>query len=583
MTYRLLIRVMLYALISFAIPSTAYLTDLLYFQTNDDFTMMLISSGILYGSPSSDIRFLAKPLAIFLALMYTFSQNYSWYTISLLATQGLSIFAYLLLLDDVWRIKAKSQRFLVLLLLSTPLLIATSFFFSIQFTQTAVMAAGLGALLLFYSTNRYQTVLAVFLIILGIFWRPNAGFLGIVIVFSFFTVNQVINKKLTLPDLKLSRMIILLAVTGVSFLIYFVGSHEKSPFLSSEQQFAMSYYDSYKKVLDYQPTLEARKLLKDNSNKVGWTKNDFNLFVEKFYFANKDIYTIDRNLKLEEITSPLSKIDFFSHVSIKLNNILLTNHKQSLVLIFLFFLLSFLIFQKNNFFYLFLYLAIIYVILLLILNMGRIPDRLIMPIFFLAMSTLAIMLFKFDSRILENGNSQKFPMFLISAISSFFFVLVSLNLYNKYLEIDEEYWWKSAGKNRISGFDRVLEYKPDRPIIAFSSFYSALLKTHSPTKPPSQTEDIWKNMILVGWTIRSPEMDKKLEASSIDEDLFTSIASQRAYLATSDHLVEIAYITTYLKQHKYIDIEWAVGPFIYNDTGLGIWKIESFEPIDLGE
>jgi hypothetical protein len=130
--------------------------------------------------------------------------------------------------------------------------------------------------------------------------------------------------------------------------------------------------------------------------------------------------------------------------------------------------------------------------------------------------------------------------------------------------------------------EKVLKFETDKPIIAFSSFYSVLLKTHSPTKPPAQSEDIWKNIITFGWTVRSPEGNNQVDQLDLSEDLITSIVLGDAYLATGDHVNELTMLNRYFKQHRYIKVKWArEGPIVYNDTGLGIWTVESFELIPL--
>lgn len=575
-------RALVYFFVAFSLPITAFYSNLTYFQTNDDFTQMLITSGILYGSPSSQLLYLAKPLSIFISQLYLFSLNYSWYTIVLLASQGLAIFAYFLLIDQIKEIKNFYHKIQSVLLLLSPILIFLIMFFSLQYTQTAMMAAATGALLILYGKNRFEYFLAPILMTLGLFWRAEAALMATTVVIVFYITNWALEGGFKYSKIRKERLFFISLISILSYLIFLAGFHERSPFISNEKKIAISYYKSLGKVLDYSPTTSTKDTLNQNARKVGWSKNDFRL-LNKFYFANKEIYTEDRNLKLSDISSPASNLKFFLQVSKKLNKIIFLNHKRILIFVLFFLLISFFTFKPKRFFHIFVYLSLLYSILIFILSLGRIPERVLWPLIFVVLISLSITLLKSNTQDIDRNNRNSFLQYSTPLALSGFYILIFMNLYDQYLKIDEERWWKIAKQEKIYGFEKVLEYEPEKPIIAFSSFYSVLMKTHSPTKPPSQTEEIWRNMILIGWTIRSPELDKKIHTLGLSDDLFTSILNKDAYLATSDHLTEVAYLNRYFRQHRYAKADWGKGPFVFNETGLGIWQIDSFEPIELPE
>ncbi len=139
-----------------------------------------------------------------------------------------------------------------------------------------------------------------------------------------------------------------------------------------------------------------------------------------------------------------------------------------------------------------------------------------------------------------------------------------------YQKVLEKQWWKNVREDKKLGFDRVLSYKPDRPIIAFSSFYSPLITTLDLTE--NDPDEIFTKMIYINWTVGSEEFENNLERLNIDRNLFTSIARQEAYLATS-RIEELQMVDRYLRQHHNIRPIWDKAPFVFSDTGLGVWKI----------
>jgi hypothetical protein len=90
---------------------------------------------------------------------------------------------------------------------------------------------------------------------------------------------------------------------------------------------------------------------------------------------------------------------------------------------------------------------------------------------------------------------------------------------------------------------------------------------------------IWNDLIVVGWVNRSPEYEKNLASLGISQDLFTSIAAGDAYLAVGD-LEDLQMVDQFLREHRKIAVDWPEAPFVFNDTGLGIWKVESFSYIE---
>jgi hypothetical protein len=206
------------------------------------------------------------------------------------------------------------------------------------------------------------------------------------------------------------------------------------------------------------------------------------------------------------------------------------------------------------------------------LSLGKLPERIYWPVGFVAIATF-IFLAIFQSKFiltLKRSNA------IFLAV-----ILAALGLINLNQQIDlihGEQWWKNAQVNRSKGFERLLSYESDKPIVAFSSFYSPLFKTSGPMVASEDLPQIWNDLIVVGWVNRSPEYENNLASLGISQDLFTSIAMGDAYLAVGD-LEDLQMVDQFLREHRKIAVDWPAAPFVFNDTGLGIWKVESFSYI----
>jgi hypothetical protein len=58
----------------------------------------------------------------------------------------------------------------------------------------------------------------------------------------------------------------------------------------------------------------------------------------------------------------------------------------------------------------------------------------------------------------------------------------------------------------------------------------------------------------------------------LNRNLFTEIAKGNAYLGTAN-LEELQMVNQYLIEHHQVEPVWDVAPFVYSDTGLGVWQI----------
>lgn len=570
------LKIILYLILAGLGPTYAYRADLVYFQTNDDFTQMMITSGILYGEPSAELLFTSKPLSLIISQLYLLNQNFSWYTIVMLTTLGLFAFGFFLLLDSISNYTDFYIKIFLLITLIGTLFYFLIFFFELQFTQTSILATGVGFLLSLFHHSRFIRIYGLILMSLGIFWRPEAGLLVIALAITLIAIHWAVEYKKKPDKPEIIKFTYVIVVVGISLGIALADLHKNSPFISSEKQLYIYHYDSLGKVLDYNPTINWEDKLYFSAKQAGWSRNDFTLLVDKFYFANSEVYSSQKFLQITDLTFTGNSLLFLYDTAEKLNLTFIDKHKSLLFYMIIALTIILFLFGQRKSFVITLYLLVFYFLNLYILSLGRIPDRVLLPlvfIFILSIIIINVNLQTTDNKQLHYDKRSKINFFSLCTLSLIFGIFIINTMVNTYYKVDGEIWWKQSADKQILNFDKVLNFAPDRPIIAFSSFYSTLMKTHSPTKPPSKTEEIWKHMILIGWAIKSPEMLEQLDSVEISEDLFSSLIEDKVYLATSDHAKEIYLVNKYLTEHTDSTVSWSTGPIIYNDTGLGIWKV----------
>lgn len=191
------------------------------------------------------------------------------------------------------------------------LLIFSEIFFSLQYTQTAILAAGIGTLLFLKSNNLYQKILVSLLILVGILLRPEAAVIGILLV-TFIYFNFKIYREFFTP--------IILATVGL-FIFYF-DPGGFAPWNSQTGKESLSYYSSLNTILDYEPTIEIASDIRDASNKVGWSQNGQTLFYEKFYIGDNKIFSKQANIEITKQINQNFDLEYLVKVIIKFHSVL---------------------------------------------------------------------------------------------------------------------------------------------------------------------------------------------------------------------------------------------------------------------
>ena len=540
-----------------------YIFNLSFFQNNDDILIFSIADTTFYGTVSADVVYPSVLLGYFFALLYGFNLSINWYFVVLVFTQLVALMFFLYFIGK--RIRSKLEFFLILFLIFTSLII----FLSLQYTQTAIFAAGVASFILLVSTNSTEKLLASALLVIGLLWRFEAGLLGAGIVFivvSLFSSQKLISKANAIFFIAIFAGT-LIHIASIN-LIFF-----KSDIKNKEFYEFNSVRES---VQGFEPVPNIDKTLYPKTKKVGWSKNDYALSQKKSYASDEEIFNKELYEYISEIKYERISLSFTINFGRNIASILLKNYTSFLGILFFLPLLIYwlskdLKIQKVVVFWIFMFM--IYSIVLL---MGKLPDRIFWPATIVSLlSFFSLFLLKQEELDKSVSSRSHWGTALLSALL-FFGVLNIISYANL---INEANWWKSAGANNYQGFSRILDFRSDRPIVAFSSFYSPLYQTASPVDGPAKLPQIRKDLIVVGWVNRSPDYEANLERLGLSQDLFTSIAEGDAYLAVGD-IEDLQMVDQFLREHRNIAVKWPQAPFVFNDSGLGIWKVESFSYLD---
>lgn len=540
-----------------------YLLNLSFFQNNDDVLVFSISDGTLYGLKDDFLIYPSTIIGKILTELYTFTEIVNWYFILLVATQISAIFLTLNYLSQ--RIK-QQKEFLLLILL---LIFGSIIFFSLQYTQTAILTSGLASIIFLSSRIKHEKILSAILIVVATLWRFEAAILGFVTVFAIYLIfkrKEIINKT----------SLLFISVGIFSFL---VNSLSINLLTFSEDETKKDFYrfnSARESVQGFEPIANTDNYLFKAAKSVGWSKNDYALSQRKSYASEKEIFNTTNYEYIADQRYTNMDFDFVIEILKNYISIIYENYLIYVFFIFLFTLVLYNIYSRIKVYEILAYFILLNIIFISVLFLGKLPERIFWPLAIISLfSIFAITLSREPSR----NSYQIEDLIKLKSVFSLLLLVLFLNISNYFNLIKEEYWWKSTVNNKDKGFERLANFETDKPIIAFSSFYSPIFKTANPHSGPALLPQIRKDLIIVGWVNQSPSYQKNLVDLGLTADLFTSIAYGDAYLAIGQ-IEELQMVNQYLREHKNIEVEWPVAPFVFSDTGLGIWKVEGYKYID---
>lgn len=570
------------AIVSGILPFIAIFNKYLFFQINDDLLIMGRASGIFYGTPTDELIFISPPLSSLMKYLYVLTDSQAWYTIILLSTQYLAVFAYFIIFEKKINSLTKINGLLIYMIAGLPIFIFFILFHSLQFTQTGIMAAGLGALAFLLGDKKFKKILGLFLVSLGILWRIDGSLVAILFVLILFLfVNFLETKKLFVLNF-IKTIVPVVLVATVSYGTYALSFNTWAPWISAEKKEYVELKNVFTQLYGFESTATSYSSLETPAKEAGFSTNDWELF-QKYYFLNDEVFSVN---VLAQIAEKRIQDPYLVFAQKTLNNLIkigTNSYKEVLIASFCFSILAVFFARKHRFLLLLGFWALLLVFFFAILLFGeRLPDRVSWPFTFVALSTLsALTIIRFSS-FEKLGSYNSVSKILFACVGAIFLFSFNEHFKEHQQKIDDEIWWKVAPSQGILGIEKIYYFKPEKPIVAFSSFYSPLLKTLDPLDAPSDLPPIWNKLILVGWENKTPEFNQRLAEYGLTPDLFTSIAVGDAYLATyQDPNIgfEVHHGSIYLREHKNIEVIWERQPMVYSDAGLAIWRANDFKVI----
>ena len=257
------------------------------FGTNDDYGFLLITNGMFYGEPSNQVHFVGRVLGYLTQALTHLLPLSNWYAI-LMAISIIVAITTLIWFMFLQMRKTESIRVTDYLVATGFLLFGSQFFLRMQFTQTAIVCTGVGAVVwLFSETKSKKSILGLLLCAIGITWRIEAGLLTLILVIiGYCYLNQ---SKFSYFLFK--KILFLVTFSFLIALLNYALWSKFSPILDRD---AIQYitYDSIRGQLHGTRYLESSSSMLD-ALRLGFSSNDWNLF-RSFYYANPSVYTLEK-------------------------------------------------------------------------------------------------------------------------------------------------------------------------------------------------------------------------------------------------------------------------------------------------
>jgi len=569
-------------LVASVLPVIAVSRKYLFFQNNDDLFILGRVSGMFYGTPLDELIYVSPPLSTLMKYLYIFNNNYSWYTIILLFTQYLAVFSYLLIFENKINSLPPWNGFILYLIASLPIFTFFILFHSLQFTQTGIMAAGLGALTFLLSDTKSRKMLSLSLVTLGILWRSDGSLVAILFVLAFFFFIDLLSSKRIVLIPLVKKFLPIVLVASFSYGAYVVSFNDWAPWTSQEKREYVQLKNVFTQLYGFESTATSYLDLEIPAKEAGFTSNDWALF-QKYYFLNDDVFGVETQAVIAQNRFQDSYFVFFLETLDNLTTLLTTEYVEVIIVSLAFSLLATVLARQKRVLVFLGFWSLLSASYLIILLFGeRLPERVFWPFTFVALTTLiATILVNYSNS--QGFTSDGFASNISLGVAALIFIFTFTEHFKIHQnQISSDLWWKVAAETNILEIDKIYNYEPDKPVVAFFSFYENFRKTLDPLDAPSDLPLIWNNLILIGWENKTPEFNKRLLENGLTPDLLTSIALGDAYLATwtnSTNNFEAENTSAYLREHKSINIIWNPEPVAFSEAGLVIWQASDFEVI----
>jgi hypothetical protein len=581
------------------------LTGISRFDTNDDGIMLLTAAQGNSSVASEQLVFISVWIGHLLKLAYTVGTTVPWYPTLMASFQAASFSNLLILLNSK---QLRSQNYFDNYAFNLIFLcLAGLFFINLQFTHVAILCGASGAIGILLHTKLPNIIFSVLLLFFGFSTRIDGASLGVI------TVGLTIPFLLMRTEvIYLKRIIFLLLLSAFFYYANDVMWSAYSPFVSADTR-EYILFNQVRGRLDGLGGYPDSAAAQSAAASVSLSTNDWNLF-KAWYFADAKLFSYENLKIIADLRPPLSLGDFFSAMAFESYVRSLLYEKKLFIISLLCYVLSmsrvFEIKRKGGLisaYSMYVLMAVLFIIIILLYTplyaniflvkvlacmaivfisstqysikintnfdkqiisffiisnlllynifvLGRLPDRVLDPTGFIFLTLFIIV-----CRLGERENSYANKNSVTSEVNQIDFVknvhglqIVAVNLMIALGIIVFLIHNIVVNKHRTQS--SLAEWHPDRPIIAFPSFYTPMLD-FDPYANIRRAVPNWDFLIPLGTSIRSPSVTAKTEELGIDLGLLPSVLNGNAYLGVGKAF-EAELVYNYYCEHHKIKVIW---------------------------
>jgi hypothetical protein len=447
-------------------------------------------------------------------------------------------------------------------------------------THLSILAAGLGFFVFFQSTNKSLSIFAVVVALVGLIWRFEGAILGLFIAALFILQTLYFHKALIDKNALYKKISVILSTIFIVATVNFLAYDKFSPLLSPAEREFSQFNQARGEFHAWVPYFVDKKVENRIRKKVGWSPNDLKL-IRHFYFADKNLYSYDT---LKSFNNYVSDEKSY-HKDIQ-NIIWLFNIFKPYILFFILFnfLLFFINIRFTTLLITFFNLTIPILALYATLFVGSIPERVFYPTLLLASIFSALVFFTYHKKTSTNLFYKKINKNFYTI--SFSIILVTLSsalILNAKIVVDSQQSLMLENQDYqnvvcTEDLEKLLEFNYEKPIVAFSGFYTPIQTCTLPFDDYLKDKYFWNNLVPLGWTVNSPSYIEHRDKLELSSDLFTSVAQGEAYLAVGD-IFQLQMASEYLREHHGIGVIWPQLPDAYSRS-FQVWRAIGAEKIN---
>jgi len=488
--FPLLINIILFALFFFfATPK---------YQTNDDNAMEAIASGLRTGQPSEYLIFINVLIGKLLVFLYSNYPALNWYPILFYLIHFISMTIILHCLLSKKNYTYGLAFYLLIFVFFELFLLA-----NLQFTTTAFIS-GISGIILFLTYIDSKGFKLYFVMSSSIILLILAGLIRHNVLYLVLGISSVVIllKFIKKPKLKIPVFIIILIVLFTTFYQYNNYYYNKDP----QWKFYMEYDNLRHKIIGY-PRFIFNSSTKDVYNAVGWSENDVSMIMSWFY-NDLEIYPKEKlQYVVDNIKSKINIKETFKNLK---NAYMDLDLKMRLFTAFFLIIMILEIIRRRNK-YLYLILVPSFLISLYFSYLGRLPDRVFIPII---LSVILISIFFIEPFSFRGMSNTKKIVIKITTLAICIFIVAAIFISTSY-------------ESQINKLNQKKFETEINKMIEKNKIYFIWIATLQDRSILFNASDHFKNLksICQGWIIHSPIYNEILDKYSIN-NIYKDIAER---------------------------------------------------------